>query len=286
MAILKLKRGLEANRLAYTPQVGEPIFVTDTRKIFVGDGSTAGGLDIFNSLGNASTRTVGTGVGNLVEIIAGGKIPLSVVPNITVGMLPTGTGANNIPILNAQGKLDVSIIPNLAITDTYVVTSQAAMLALSAAEQGDVAVRTDTGASFILATAPFSTLANWVLLATPSAGSVVSVNGQTGVVSLTKSDVGLNNVDNLSRSQILTNSVLTGDATAVTQTATDSSTKLATTAYVKSQQAIFLANSNLTGAPTAVTTLTSDNSTRVATTAYVKAQGYLIQTDTIDGGTF
>lgn len=40
---LKLKRGLEADRLLYTPQVGELVYTTDNKQIFVGDGTTAGG---------------------------------------------------------------------------------------------------------------------------------------------------------------------------------------------------------------------------------------------------
>lgn len=40
---LKLKRGLEADRLLYTPQIGELVYTTDNKQIFVGDGTTAGG---------------------------------------------------------------------------------------------------------------------------------------------------------------------------------------------------------------------------------------------------
>lgn len=63
-----------------------------------------------------------------------------------------------------NGKLDVSQLPSLAITDTFVVASQDAMLAIDA-QQGDVAIRTDIGKSFILAASPATTLSNWVELA-------------------------------------------------------------------------------------------------------------------------
>jgi parallel beta-helix repeat protein len=62
------------------------------------------------------------------------------------------------------------------------------MLALTA-EVGDVAVRTDLSKSFILKTAGASTLANWQELLTPT-DAVLSVNGQTGTVSLTASGLG------------------------------------------------------------------------------------------------
>lgn len=96
----------------------------------------------------------------------------------------TGTAAGEIPLLGAGGKLPSSTLPALAITDTFVVASQAAMLALSAAETGDVAVRTDLNKSFILRGANPAVLADWQELLTPT-DSVFSVNGQTGVVVLT-----------------------------------------------------------------------------------------------------
>ena len=39
-----IRRGLEADRTAYTPLEGELIYVTDTNKLYAGDGSTAGGV--------------------------------------------------------------------------------------------------------------------------------------------------------------------------------------------------------------------------------------------------
>lgn len=107
----------------------------------------------------------------------------------------TGTASGDIPILGTGGKLDVAVLPALAVTDTFVVSTQAAMLALSA-EPGDVCVRTDISKSFILKAEPASTLANWQELLTPT-DTVSSVNGKTGVVTLTKADVGLGNVDNV-----------------------------------------------------------------------------------------
>jgi hypothetical protein len=95
---------------------------------------------------------------------------------------------NGLATLGSGAKIPTSQLPALAITDTFVVASQAAMLALTA-EVGDVAVRTDLNKSFILKTAGASTLGNWQELLTPS-DAVTSVNGQTGAVSLTASGLG------------------------------------------------------------------------------------------------
>jgi hypothetical protein len=96
--------------------------------------------------------------------------------------------ANGVATLGADGKVPNSQIPALAISETFVVASQAAMLALSGVEQGDVAVRTDVSKSFILSQAPATTLENWQELLTP-ASPVQSVNGQTGNVNLTTSNI-------------------------------------------------------------------------------------------------
>lgn len=95
--------------------------------------------------------------------------------------------ADGLATLGSDGKIPTSQLPALAITDTFVVASQAAMLALTA-EVGDIAVRTDLNKSYILKTAGASTLANWQELLTPT-DTVLSVNGQTGAVTLTTSNI-------------------------------------------------------------------------------------------------
>lgn len=82
--------------------------------------------------------------------------------------------------LDEGGKLTASQLPAIAITDTFTVASQVAMLAL-AAHQGDIAIRTDVSETFVLAGSDPSVLGNWtqVLFAAP----VVSVAGLSGAIS-------------------------------------------------------------------------------------------------------
>lgn len=132
-----------------------------------------------------------------------------------------GTTNGSVPIIGTDGKLDASIMPSVAITDTFVVSSQASMLALTV-QAGDICVRTDLNKTFILVTEPASTLSNWQELLTPT-DVVTSVAGKTGAVILVKGDVGLGNVDNtadstknvLSATKLTTarNIVLSGDVT-------------------------------------------------------------------------
>lgn len=100
----------------------------------------------------------------------------------------TGTASGNVPVLDSNGKLADSVIPAVAITDTYEASSQDAMLKLGA-QKGDICIRSDLNKSFVLQTAPASTLDNWKELKTPT-DAVLSVNGKKGAVTL-----NLDNID-------------------------------------------------------------------------------------------
>lgn len=100
--------------------------------------------------------------------------------------------ANGYAGLDAGGKINPSQLPALAITDTFVVASQAAQTALSA-EVGDVAVRTDQNKSYILKTAPASVFANWQELLTPT-DTVTSVFGRSGPVTAQNGDYNTSQV--------------------------------------------------------------------------------------------
>lgn len=95
--------------------------------------------------------------------------------------------------LDSTGKIQSSQLPALAISDTYVVASQAAMLALTLAETGDVAVRSDLNKTFILKGDDPSALADWQELLTPT-DSVSSVFGRTGAVTASSGDYNTSQV--------------------------------------------------------------------------------------------
>ena len=104
---------------------------------------------------------------------------------------------NGVCPLDSSQKVPSANLPAVALSEVYVVANQAAMLAL-AAVVGDWAVRTDISQTFVLSATPASTLGNWVQIEVASA--VQSVNGYTGTVTLTKTDVGLGNVTNVDAS--------------------------------------------------------------------------------------
>lgn len=88
----------------------------------------------------------------------------------------------------ATSKVLASQLPKITLNNTYSAASETAMLALPAVK-GDVAIRSDEQDTYVLTADDPTVLANWVQLPNP-AGTVVSVNGQTGAsISLTTSDI-------------------------------------------------------------------------------------------------
>lgn len=86
---LQLRRGTDAQRTAITPAAGEPIWVTDTQELYVGDGSTAGGIQIAGGGGGGGAPT------NLSYLVLTASTSLSAERVLTVGsgLVSTDAGA-------------------------------------------------------------------------------------------------------------------------------------------------------------------------------------------------
>ena len=109
-------------------------------------------------------------------------------PSVQTEIIGQKGVANGICPLDSGALVDAAYLPAIAITDTFVVASEAAMLALTA-QKGDVAIRTDISTTFILVTSPATTLANWSVLLVPG-GAVTSVAlSLPGIFSVTGSPV-------------------------------------------------------------------------------------------------
>lgn len=109
---------------------------------------------------------------------------------------------NGYASLDGNGVIPNSQLPSLAITD-YLggftdTTSALSNSAVQSSQKGDFfTVNTNGGQTYIVTHNNPTTSSDITILATPTS-AVQSVNGYTGVVLLSKSDVGLNNVDNTS----------------------------------------------------------------------------------------
>ena len=86
---IQFRRGTDAQRTAVTPAAGEPIWVTDTTKLYVGDGTTAGGIEIAGGGGGGAPT-------NASYVVLGTNASLSAerVLVISTGLSSTDAGAN------------------------------------------------------------------------------------------------------------------------------------------------------------------------------------------------
>ena len=118
------------------------------------------------------------------------SITESQISDLTHTVIPVGTISGSSQInasLVTTGVFPSSVIPASAISETFVVATQTEQLALTAGK-GDVAIRTDENKSYINQSGTNTTMGDWQLLLTPT-DSVTSVNGQTGVIVLTSTNI-------------------------------------------------------------------------------------------------
>jgi len=102
---LQIRRGPTADRLASTPLAGELVFDTTTGSVYIGNGTTAGGLPVTNfSVGDARTTTaklfLGESLGDnsvhsgVTFAYVGDRLQATVVPNLSnyIGLISADQG--------------------------------------------------------------------------------------------------------------------------------------------------------------------------------------------------
>jgi len=125
----------------------------------------------------------------ILACVQGGASKQATAQAIVSALLALVSGApNGVAPLDANSKIPTANLPALAVTTVSVVASEADQLALTA-QSGDVAVRTDISTTFIHNGGDAGTLADWTQWLAPAA-PVQSVNGKTGNVALTPTDIG------------------------------------------------------------------------------------------------
>ena len=180
------KQATEVQLTAHTGATNNPHSVTASQ---VGLGDCDNTADLDKPISTATQSALDGKVDKVTGYSLVADTDVAKISSLgTAATKDTGTSSGDIPVLDASGKLDTSVLPALSISETFVVSSQDAMLALSA-QTGDIAVRTDVNKSFILKEEPASTLANWQELLSPP-DAVSSVNSKTGAVVISASDLG------------------------------------------------------------------------------------------------
>lgn len=208
---IQFRRGTAAAWTSANPvlSAGELGYETDTNKFKIGDGTATWTALVYDGADKAalshthpaSQISDSTATGRSVLTAADAAAARTAIGAGTSSLVIGTTGSTamagnkTFAFSEITGTIATAQLPPIAISNIYTVASQAAMLALTA-ERGDIAIRTDTSKTYILSTDSPSTLADWLEIVTT--GAVSSVAGRTGAVTLTKTDVGLANVDNTS----------------------------------------------------------------------------------------
>ena len=97
---LQFRRGPDSDRLTITPVVSEPVFTTDTKKLFIGDGSTVGGIEIQGSVDSAATLAL------IDSAYVQARSPLT-----TTADFPDSAGVNSL----IDTRVNATFINNLTI---------------------------------------------------------------------------------------------------------------------------------------------------------------------------
>lgn len=108
---LRLRRGTDAERGTVTPLSGELIYTTDTKKLYVGDGTTVGGTEVGSSniVLDTSPQLGGNLDLNTHDIVGTGNINISGTITAT-GSINLGDGAEDDVFVG--GQLTSSLTPN------------------------------------------------------------------------------------------------------------------------------------------------------------------------------
>lgn len=100
---LQLRRGIEADRVTIIPATGELIYTTDSKLVYVGDGSTVGGVAVTGGDGLSFTTIAVAGQSNVVADSATDTLTLAAGTGINI---TTNAGTDTITV-STSGLLNV-----------------------------------------------------------------------------------------------------------------------------------------------------------------------------------
>lgn len=173
---LRLRRGTDSTRTSITPVQGEPIYTTDTKKMYIGDGTTAGGVEIGGTtVSNSGDNRVITSDGTSTGLVAESNLSFN-------GTQLTITGSIISPSLTGslQGSSSYSI---QSLSSSFATNSSTASYVLNA-----VSASFASTASFLSGTVTSASFAQTATTASYSSQQFVNVETLTGNKTLTIND--------------------------------------------------------------------------------------------------
>lgn len=173
---IRVKRGLEANRIGVTPDAGEPLFTTDTKKLYVGDGMTPGGIEVdLNGGVPAPVQSVAGKTGAVT--LAKSDVGLSSVDNTADANKPVSTATQT--ALNAKANSASVTVHTANVSNPHSVTKAQVGLSdvdnVSAASLRDRSTHTGTQATSTVAGLDAALAGKQATLT--SGSSIKTVNG-------------------------------------------------------------------------------------------------------------
>lgn len=90
---LKLRRGTDSGRSAITPAEGEPIFTTDTKKLYVGDGSTVGGIAVDTAVSDGDKGDITVSSSGATWTIDNDAVTYAKMQNVSAASRLLGRGS-------------------------------------------------------------------------------------------------------------------------------------------------------------------------------------------------
>lgn len=189
---LQIRRGTNSARLEITPSEGELLYTTDTKQVYVGDGTTAGGVSIGSSsssggtymlsaestTGGANIRLSGNSVDDDVKLAAGSNVLISRTDANTITIASTGTGGGTIYGISAEtttGGANIRLTGSDSTTDDLKI----------AAGSNVTITRTDANTITIASTGGGSSGAlndlTDVVVSSPAQGQVLKYDGTNWV---------------------------------------------------------------------------------------------------------
>lgn len=141
---LQIRRGTDGSRSSVTPSAGELLYTTDTKQLYVGDGSTAGGVRFSDLAGDTTPQLGGPLDANGFTITTG-------VTNGNLTLAGNGTG---FVVMNS----DTEFVGNITSPSNLVVTTPSLIL-------GDPTVSTSTSNLYLVKNTYSSTLGSGMTFA-------------------------------------------------------------------------------------------------------------------------
>lgn len=294
MSTIQLKRGNNTGLAQLTLQAGEPAFVLDTGKLYIGNGTDKVLVNPDNSK-TATKLEVARDINLTGDVTGTASFDGSTNANITTSLSDTGVGAGTYTKVTVDTKGRVTQATNLVEADIpELPMSKITGLGTAASKNtgtasGNIPVLDNQG-KLDISVVPAIAITDTFLAASET--EMLALDVQVGDIcvrtDLHKSFIlkkaGANLVENWQELLTPESSVqsVAGKTGVVTLVAGDVGLENVTN---ESKETMFT-NPAFTGVPVAPTAEKTANSTQIATTAFVKSQGYLDSASVIDGGTF